>query len=329
MVLHLKNAFRHVTFGFLCVLALYAPGSQAQQRVCGGGSRGPASIGSRGMTPPLGLPVARGLGQFRGRRGPGIDVNPLIGQTQAGVRPGAGIAGRRMEGDRLGSARRMSWDQDRSQGLQRFPGQQRRMPGQGQMGFPDFPPMPSFGDQMPQSDLFPGGLSPEQRLAGQPNTFAQLPQRQGQRSFGGIENQRLGLGQTSRGQGQQGFGSQFLPGQSFQSGSRMGGAQGSFEQGQMDFSSPQASFGSQSFGSQTFSGQSGGGRAMGGQSFGEQSFSGATFGQLPGSAGGRRAPRPLLVEQPPITATSISQEQSQSSGTQPQSLNLNNNNNNL
>ncbi|XP_053380627.1 filaggrin-2-like isoform X2 [Mercenaria mercenaria] len=323
---------------------LYAPGSQAQQRICGAGSRGLTSIGSRSPGSPRRQPVTRGLRQLRGSLSPGFEMNSGIGQSQTGVRQGGGIRGTGREGNRFGPSSRLSWDQGRTQLPQRFPGQTMQMPGQdvmgqGQMGFPDFPPMPSFGDQLSQPDLFPAGLSPEQSLGGQPNTFASLPGQQGfgqgQRSFGTMDEQRFGLGGSVRGQGQQGFGGQFPSGQSFQSGQRGRGGQASFDQGQVDLRQPQSSFGGQSFDSQSFGSQSMGGRSLGGQSFGRrqsfgagqsfggrQTFGGADFGQLPSSAGGGSAPRPFLVEQPPISASSISgvqeQGQGQSGAAQPQ-----------
>ncbi|XP_060564203.1 filaggrin-2-like [Ruditapes philippinarum] len=270
---------------------LYAPGSQAQQRVCGLGSR--SLPGGMGSVPPTSQRASRGLPQFRGSRTRGLDVSSLIGQPQTGIRQGIG-----REGSRFGPSSRLQWDQMRTQLPQRFQRPSLQMPGQnvrrqGQMGFPDFPPMPSFGDQSSQTDSFTSRLSPEQGL-GQSSSFP-TSLGQGQRSFGRIDEQRFDVGMSGRGQGQQDFLGQFSSGQIRQP------ADTGFEQGQ--------SFGSQSFGDQSFR-QSGGSDSLGGLSFGGgQSFSGGPSAERKGKgicgAGGGSAPQPFLIEQAPISATPI------------------------
>lgn len=280
--------------GDLYISAMYAPGSQAQHRICGMGSRGPAS--------PIGQSIQRGRQQFRSRRGPGFDVGHRIGQSHAVSRGEGRIHS-------LGPQSRLPWDQGGSAHVHRFPGQalqgsSQDIRGQGHMGFPDMG-MPTFGDQMSQQGL--GGQ--------QSNTFTALSGQQGfghsQRSIG-IDEQRFVSGQSIRGQsqGQPHLVGQFPSRHGFPSGQRAGAGQNSFDQGHRDFSQPQSSFSGPSFGSQSFGGQTLGGRPLSGQS----------FGQLPTSAAGGMLPQHFLVEQPPVSVTSINGGQGQLGASQQQPM---------
>lgn len=320
-------------------LALYAPGSQAQQRICRFGSRSLAGIGSLSSTSQS---PSRGLPHFRRSRTQGS--NSLINQSQTGIRQGI-----RREG--IGPSSHLQWDQMRTQVQQRFPGRPLQISGhdvrvQSQLGFPELSPMSSLGNQSPQSDSLPSGLSTVQGLT-QTSSFSPMSGQQGFNqgpiSFGKMDEQRFDVGGSRRSQGQPGFLGQFSSGQR--------GPQGeaSFNQGLHlpSFSdrsfrqSGSGSFRAQSLGNgqQIFSGGSpvagglplespsvDGGRSFGreqtfgrGQSLGTgqslhggQSFGGVAFGQLSSGVGRGSAPQPFLVEQPPISATSISGSQDQS-----------------
>ncbi|KAL4219502.1 hypothetical protein ACF0H5_022079 [Mactra antiquata] len=267
---------------------LYAPGSQAQQRICGLGAvaagpqsllRGRPQFGRRPMPPGFGQPQTR-----IGREG-------SIGGV-AGIDRGMAASGLR------------SWDNGMQQLPQRFPNQGMGMSGQdprGQMPrslgeFPPMPPMPSFSDPMPQSDFrSPSRQLDRQGMGAQANTFAPLPGQdgfgRGQRSFGGFNDQMFGsAGSVTSGQGQQfpssQFPSGFSAGQSIQS--AQGFSSGSMQSGQGFSSGPMQS--GQGFSSGSM--QSGQGFSSGSMQAGQRFPSG---GMQPGqgfSSGGMQTGQP-------------------------------------